>query len=385
MRAGGEIHRPFCFAMALLPLLLSRIRSRGPLTVAEFMELALYHPAHGYYSTAAQRSGRAGDFFTSVDVSPLFGASIAIQLAEMWRVLRDRGDETFELVEVGAGNGRLARDVMDAAARESPDFYRAIRLTLVERSAAARRHQAATLGPHLDKATAFRRTLPNRVTGVVYANELLDAFPVHVVTRTAGGVRELMVEECDGELVESVGPAPGAAVASHLEAGRIGIRRGERFEVGLAASRWMADVSRTLQRGFLMVFDYGREARELTSGSHPAGTLTASRRHALAPVSWLASPGECDLTSHLDLTAIRRAAERAGMVTLGILDQVYFLLALGLAGRIETGDDRRAMSQRIAARTLIMPGGLGSTMKAMIFAKAIGTPSLRGTVSGRLT
>src|SRR3990170_2046861 len=103
--------------MPLLPLLLSEIRSRGPMTAAEFMELALYHPSLGYYSRAEQRSGRAGDFYTSVDVGPLFGEMIAAQLAEMWDVLRSRGADAFDIVEAGAGNGRLARDVMDPAAR----------------------------------------------------------------------------------------------------------------------------------------------------------------------------------------------------------------------------------------------------------------------------
>ena len=132
--------------MSLLDRIISDIRLRGPLSVAEFMELALYDPERGYYAGAAQRSGRHGDFFTSVDVGPLFGEAIAAQLVEMWDVLRLRGAESFDLVEAGAGNGRLARDVMDAAAAHSPEFYRHIRLTLVERSAAARAAQPASLG-----------------------------------------------------------------------------------------------------------------------------------------------------------------------------------------------------------------------------------------------
>jgi SAM-dependent MidA family methyltransferase len=371
--------------MSLLPLLIAEIRSRGPLTVAEFMEHALYHPEHGYYSAADQRSGRAGDFFTSVDVGPLFGEMIAAQLAEMWEVLRARGAEAFDLVEAGAGNGRLARDVMDAAARHYPEFYRRIRLTLVERSARARQAQAATLGPHVDRVAALCTTLPAGITGAIYANELLDALPVHVVTLTPEGLREVVVSEQDGALVESLAPVSAPAIHEYLRAAGATVEAGARVEAPLAASAWVEEAAGSLRDGFLLLFDYGREARELYSSAHPAGTLTAYRGHRAEAGAWLATPGERDLTAHVDLTAVRRAAERCGLVTLGVLDQTYFLLSLGLAERVETGHDARAIGQRLAARTLMMPGGLGSTMKAMVFAKNVGAPLLRGTASGRLT
>jgi SAM-dependent MidA family methyltransferase len=371
--------------MSLLPLLVSEIRSRGPLTVAEFMELALNHPEHGYYAVAAQRSGRAGDFFTSVDVGPLFGGMLALQFAQMWDILRARGAEAFDIVEAGAGNGRLARDVMDRAARDFPEFYRCIRLTLVERSAAARAAQAATLAPHMARVEALGTTLPPRITGVIFANELLDAFPVHVVTRTAEGLREILVGERDGALLESLAPITRPAISEYLRDADITIRVGARIEVPLAASAWVGAAAAALREGFLLLVDYGQEACDLHSDAHPAGTLTTYRSHRAGGGEWLTDPGTRDLTSHVDLTAVRRTAERCGLVTLGLVDQTYFLLSLGLAEELETGHDRPAIRQRLAARTLIMPGGLGSTMKAMMFGKNVGAPQLRGTASGRLT
>ena len=370
--------------MPLLPLLLSSIRSRGPMTAAEFMELALYHPSLGYYSRAEQRSGRSGDFYTSVDVGPLFGEMIAAQLAEMWESLGSRGTDAFDVVEAGAGNGRLARDVMDAAAREFPELYRRIRLTLVERSAAARRAQAVRLEPHMERVAAIRASLPTDVAGVIYANELLDAFPVHVVTRTPEGVREVAVSERDGVLVESLMPLSSQELVEHLRSSDVVMDVGARVEVALAASAWVAGAAGALSRGFLLLFDYGREAHQLHS-AFPGGTLTTYRGHRSAAGDWLTDPGERDLSAHVDLTAVRRTAEASGLETLGILDQTYFLLSLGLAERLETGQNQRAMRQRLAARTIMMPGGLGSTMKAMVFAKNVGKPPLRGTASGRLT
>jgi SAM-dependent MidA family methyltransferase len=299
----------------------------------------------------------------------------------MWRVLHAHGAGAFDLVEAGAGNGRLARDVLDAAVRHHPDFYANVRLTLVERSPAARAAQRAVLGPHLERLVAVRDDLPAAVDGVIYANELLDAFPVHVVAMTAEGMREVVVSERDGVMLEALAAISDPALVSHLPRMDIGAR----MEVGLAAAGWARDAAAALHRGFLLLFDYGHEPGEAHSRAHPDGTLMAYRAHRAEPRHWLAAPGDTDLTAHVDLTAVRRAAEGAGLRTLAIVDQTYFLLSLGLADRVETGHDRDAVRQRLAARTLVMPGGLGSTMKAMVFAKGVGAPSLRGIASGRLT
>ena len=295
------------------------------------------------------------------------------------------GPRAFDLVEAGAGNGRLARDVMDAAAAHFPEFYPHIRLTLVERSAAARAAQPASLGPHMAGRPSLRDTLPPAVNGVIFANELLDALPVHVVTRATEGWREVVVDAHGGTLVESTRPLSLPAVSEHLRAADVDVPEGARVEVGLAASEWMLAAARTLQQGFLLLFDYGHDPGAAHSVLHPGGTLTSHRKHRDEAGAWLTLPGERDLTASVDLAAIRRAAEAGGLLTLAVVDQTYFLLSLGLAARLETGHDRRAVGRRLAARTLMMPGGLGSTMKVMVFAKGVGAPPLRGTAPGRLT
>lgn len=367
--------------MSAHDIIVRRIRERGPITVAEFMEIALYDPAHGYYAGAAQRSGRAGDFFTSVDVGPLFGELIAVQLEEMWRLL---GCGAFDLVEAGAGNGRLTNDILDAAARDFPGFYASIAVTLVERSEAACAAQRATLGAHAPRLAASRAGLPPRIEGALIANELLDAFPVHVVITTGDRLQEIYVGERDGALVEVDGDLSEAARAE-LSALGTPLPAGVRAELCPGARAWMARAGAALTRGFLLLIDYGHDARELHSHAHASGTLVAYRSHTAGAIGWLDRPGSSDLTAHVNLTAVRQAAADAGLDVLGIVDQTYFLIALGLAERLETGDDRRAVSQRLSARTLIMPGGLGSTMKVMLFARGLGTPALRGLAGGRLT
>ncbi len=373
---------PF-FVTALLPILISRIQERGPLTVAEFMDLALYHPQHGYYAAAAQRSGREGDFFTSVDVGPLFGQMIAAQLDEMWTVLREAGAQRFHLVEAGAGNGRLARDILDAVAERHDDLHDHLDVTLVERSGAARAQQPEVLGRHRVDSQADLPS-PSSVTGVILANELLDALPVHVVRMREDGLREVYIGERNGRLIEIEDAPSGREIADYVARMDVPLRPGTTMEAGLEAVRWMQAAAATIDRGFLLLVDYGHTASQLFA-THTSGTLMAYRSHVATERGWLDEPGARDLTAHVNLTAVRDAAESAGLTTIGIVDQMYFLTSLGIAERLDGGQDLKSLARRLAAKTLLMPGGLGSTMKVFAFGRGIGRPPLTGLSSGRLT
>jgi SAM-dependent MidA family methyltransferase len=370
---------------SLLTLIREQIRAGGPLTAAAFIDLALYHPEFGYYARTGRRSGRGGDFFTSVDVGPLFGELLAVQIAECFEWLDSNPQAPgpnpgapLDLVEAGAGDGRLARDVLDALERGRPDLYARTRVRLVERSPEATLAQAETLGHHAqlrredEPGTSTRTRLPDGVTGIVYGNELLDAFPVHIVVMREGGLREIFVGEKGETLVEMEGAPSTPALRAYLDRAAITLERGARAEINLAADDWIAEAAQKIDRGFLMLIDYGHEAAQLYSGSHATGTLmTFSSHQATSRIAdWLREPGERDITSHVDLTMVRMSAERAGFTTLGITDQTYFLMGLGL---LERGV--RRINQ---AKTLMLPGGLGSTHKVMIFGKGIGRPALKG-------
>lgn len=376
---------------SLLSLVRDRIRTDGPITAAAFIELALYHPEYGYYTRAGRRSGRGGDFYTSVDVGSLFGELLAVQIAECFDSLSGdcqapgpKPQAPLDLVEAAAGDGRLARDVLDALQRERPDLYERTRMTLVDRSGTATGTQAETLQHHARQLREDARSesstlaeLPDCTVGVVYANELLDAFPVHVVVMRQEGLKEIFVADQNGTLVEIEAAPSTPALQAHLDRGGIALQAGGRAEINLAADDWIATAGRRIERGFLVLIDYGHEARELYSGSHATGTLTtfASHRAASRTSDWLRDPGERDITSHVDLTAVRLSAERAGFTTLGITDQTYFLLGLGLL-------ERAGVERTNQAKTLMLPGGLGSTHKVMIFSKGVGQPSLKGLSYG---
>jgi len=379
------------------------------------MEAALYHPDFGYYARAVQRSGRAGDFFTSVDVGTLFGELLAKQAAEMAQCLdRERPSGrpgSFDLVEAGAGNGRLAADMLRALKRDAPRTYETTNLHLVEASAEARAVHRSTLGESAERLSSSSAALPESFDGVLIANELLDAMPVHQVVMREEGLREVYVESGENGLRLREGPLSTSRLASYFTDLDIRLEPGWRAEVGLAAVDWVRDAARRLKRGFIVLIDYGHEAAELYSGSHSTGTLTTFAQHRSAgpesaTVPWLRNPGQQDLTAHVEFTSVRRAAEGEGCTTLGFTDQMYFLLALvtGLPGQAreagdaarEAGDAAREVGdalqgvpqlealsakQRLALKTLAMPGGLGSTMKVILFGKNVGRPRLTGLSS----
>jgi SAM-dependent MidA family methyltransferase len=386
------------------------VRERGPITVAAFMDLALYHPEFGYYARAARRSGRAGDFFTSVDVGPLFGELLEVQFAEMANLLESLSpNSAFDLVEAGAGNGRLAADVLRAMEQRHPDLLQRMRLSLVEASPAARAAQGETLRGIFDRPFASSEAPPDGIEGVVFANELLDAFPVHQVVMREDGLKEVYVEaaSCRADLLgppprsdprraDLLGP-PGSDVsnpprlriregplstpslAEYLDRLHVELEPGWRAEINLRAVEWVRAVARRLRRGFVVLIDYGHEAHDLYSASHSAGTLTSFTRHtnpqADSVPAWLEHPGDQDITAHVDFTSVRAAAEAEGLTTIGFLDQTYFIL--GLIGAQDAGRTP-AFRERLALKTLLMPGGLGSTMKVLILGKDVGAPALRG-------
>jgi len=374
----------------LRSLICKNIKDSGALTVAEFMSLALYHPVHGYYARAPKRTGRTGDYFTSVDVGPQFGRLLAKQLDEMCQLLGSGSTRNFELVEVGASNGQLALDILDAATSLYPQLYEAIKLTLVEASPSARAIQRETLGKHQELLVRQLETLPDKICGVILANELLDALPTHAVTMTTDGLREVFIGLDGKRFVERIGPPSTPELARYLKRLDITPETGWRGEINLAAIDWIRSASQRLQRGFIILIDYGHQATELYSGHLNAGTLTTFHRHLVSvhgidpqqldDPEWLACPGQQDITSHVDLTSVRNAALAEGLDELGFMDQTKFLLGLGALDMTNVGlSEPDALRHRLAIKTLLVPGGLGSTHQVLLLGKQVGSPPLIGS------
>lgn len=372
--------RPRATRPPLHALLVARIREGGPLTFAAYMRECLYHPEHGYYSRPEAR--RFSDYYTSVDVHPVFGRLLARQTLEMWEMLGRPAP--FLLVEAGAGAGRLAGHILDFAARRLPEFYAAVEYIAVERSAARRAAHAAALGEHVTAGKVrwvgeFREPV---VAGCIFSNELLDALPVHRVVRQGGELSEIYVALDGEELVEQRGPLSAPAVAEFFVLQGAELLEGQQAEAGLEACAWVEDAGRRLGRGFVLTVDYGHEARELYDERHLRGTLLAYARHR-ASEEFYAAPGEQDLTAHVSFTALDCAGRRAGLERTGLVSQSHFLLAMGRGNDFaDLYEEGQSETERIRARlllkNLIHPEGMGETFQVFVQHKGVEAPRLTG-------
>ena len=360
--------------------LMQQIRAQGAITFAEFMHQCLYHPALGYYSRA--ESERFADFYTSVDVHPIFARLLARQLAEMWERLGRPAE--FWAVEAAAGTGRLAAQMLDFAARELKEFYAALRYTAVEVSAARRAAHATALGHHISAARAHSvAELPAEIpNGCIFSNELLDALPVHRVCVEHGELREVYVTAEGETLREELRPPSTPEIGGFFRQQNVTLREGQQAEAGLAACRWLADAGARLQRGFVLTVDYGHETAGLYNERRQRGTVMAYSRHTVSD-DLLRSPGEQDLTAHVNFTALDLWGRRVGLERTGLVTQLAFLVALGrgneFADLYEPGaSEVEKLRGRLLLKTLIHPEGMGETFRVLIQHKGIKAPALTG-------
>jgi SAM-dependent MidA family methyltransferase len=357
----------------LAELLAERIRRYGPLTFADYMRECLYHPTHGYYSKA--EATRFADYYTSVDVHPIFGRLLARQFAEMWENLGQ--PEEFMLVEAGAGVGRLATHILDFCASKLSDFYQVLEYVAVERSASRRDQAAGRLKQHAEAghATASAEIPLHISTGCLFSNELVDALPVHRVVRQGGAPKEIFVGFADGRFTDHIAELSTCAITEYFAAQGITLCDGHQAEAGLEACDWITEVGRRLERGYVLTIDYGHRAAELFDDHHMRGTLLAYHDHR-ATENYYSSPGQQDLTAHVNFTALETWGKRSGLETSGLTSQTSFLLALGQRNEFaDLHDDGEPEMDRVRARlqlkTLIHPEGMGERFQVLIQQKGV--------------
>ncbi len=360
---------------ALTGIIAAEIAARGGwISFARYMELALYEPGLGYYAGGAQKFGghaSGGDFLTAPELTPLFAQSLARQVAQ---VLAAAGPV---IIEVGAGSGRLAADLLPALDELGclPERYRILELSGALR---ARQHQAlAERAPrHLDRVE-WLDTLPDAFSGCVIGNEVLDAMPSHALRWSeTGGINEIGVGLSAGRLVESERPAEGALLAA---AHALEIASAWRGEISLAVRAWVSDLSRRLSRGALLLIDYGLPCHELYHPLRDGGSIRCHYRHRVhQDPFWL--PGLSDITSHVDFTAVAEAGHDAGLEVMGYCSQANFLLNCGIGELLsgpEVGADETAnLRARGAVNVLLSPNEMGELFKVIALGRGIPGPLL---------
>lgn len=347
--------------------LLRRIADEGRVTFRDAMDSALNDPDDGWYGAGKAAIGAGGDFTTSPELSPVFGACIASWVAGQWERLKR--PPSLAVVEFGAGKGSLARAVLDTLRDDSADAYASARYVLVERSGAMRAHAREAVLKHAGRVEfldSFRTSEPSDAT-IVVSNEFVDALPVHVARVLADGqFEELFVTaDSDGRFSGCWDRPSTGRIANYAQRFVPGIESGLefRFEAGLDAWDWIEGITRGRRSGGVLTFDYGDVADRVAGPRHPEGTLRAMRaRRPVADV--VASLFEADLTVDVNFDVLASTSLASGWTVAPLVTQVEWLVRFGALDRIGSAASS-PIAERLAMKTLIAPGGLGDRLKVL--------------------
>ncbi|MBD2571077.1 class I SAM-dependent methyltransferase [Anabaena lutea] len=353
------------------------------ITFAEYMDMVLYHPEYGYYSSDTVKIGfQGGDFFTSSSLGNDFGELLAVQFFQMWQIL---GQPTpFSLVEMGAGFGILASHILNYLKLQHPDFFTVLEYIIIEKSPSLRQEQQQRLQDQNVRWCNLEEIAPNSIIGCFFSNELVDAFPVHQFTLEAGELREIYVttsqnltpetpsllgEKSNIEFIEVLGEPSTPQLAAYFDLVEIELSQstyadGYRSEINLAALDWLSIVADCLQRGYVLTIDYGYPSSRYYNPRRSQGTLQCYYHHRHHDNPYI-NIGRQDITAHVDFTALESWGKKCGLNSVGWTQQGLFLMALGLGERLATLSSQnqplsQVLNRREALHQLISPTGLGS-------------------------
>ena len=344
------------------------------ITFADYMDLVLYHPKAGYYTSGQVDIGKAGDFFTAASLGSDFGELLAENFVEMWEKLER--PNPFDLVEMGAGKGELAEDILTYLSQHYPQCLQGLHYHIIEQSPALRKQQQAKLKPWENKVTLRWETweeIPDSaLVGCCFSNELVDAFPVHRVQLEGGALQEIYVslaeENTESPFQEVIDTPSTSQLQTYFQT--VGITfpasdypEGFQTEVNLAIQPWLATVSRCLKQGYLLTIDYGYPAEKYYNPQRYAGTLQCYVEHQRHNDPYYLI-GQQDITSHVDFTAIETYGKQYNLEFYHFTQQALFLMSSGLGDRLNALSQggfnvMEVLQRRDALHQLIDAMGLG--------------------------
>ena len=361
-------------SMPLSQIIIDRIRREGPLSFRDFMEMALYYPGYGYYTSEREKLGEAGDFYTSPYLGPLFGEMIAGQLEEMWRAL---DGQPFTIVEYGAGTGWLCRDILNKL-QENRQLYEGLQYFIIEKSPSMREREQRLLPEKVRWLDSLKDIPP--INGCILSNELVDNFAVHQVVMGEGKQLMEVYVGFDNGFCEILRPASDA-LKDYFQQLKVNLPKGYRTEINLEATAWIQTIASALHRGFVLTIDYGHPSSVLYTDSRRAGTLVCYHRHRInhSPYDFI---GEQDITHHVNFSALEHWGRTNGLECCGYTNQARFLQGLGLTRYIQkmeaadAGDTTSRMERIQQLRTLFLE--MGEKFKVLIQRKGLGRLCLSG-------
>jgi SAM-dependent MidA family methyltransferase len=355
--------------------IINKIMQEGPVTFETFMEMALYEPGLGYYASADTEIGRAGDFYTSQHLHPAFGAMIGKQLEEMWEIMGKPRE--FFAVEPGAGAGILCLDILNYLHQR--EIFHSLIYVIAELNPFLQNRQEKLLEKYSGKVKwVSSLTELSPLKGCILSNELLDAFPVHLVEMEEE-LKEVCVTIQNSSFYEMKARPHTSELGGYLTEFSINIPKGYRTEINLRVREWIRSAGEILSEGFIFTIDYGFPAWDYYSEDRNRGTLLCYFKHQTTEDPYR-NIGEQDITAHVNFSSVKKWGEDLGIRTIGFCRQGTFLISLGIDELIQElySDSVDYLFEVSKIKRLIFPGTLGETHKVMVQYKGNGSPSLRG-------
>lgn len=367
--------------MSIENLIKNRIsEDEGYITFNDFMTISLYDEIYGYYTKSHPPVGKDGDFITSPHTGPLFGALITVQLNEFNNILNN---PFFDIVEMGAGAGYLAYDILNYLKGNFNEFYKRIRFHIVEPFANSLKIQQERLSSFQNKIFFYStiKELPS-ITGCFISNELLDAFPVHLIHKKNGSFKEVALTLKSDEIVEILIDIQSDSFLSKYINKYIPstLPDGYVTEVNLDIKNWFENINEKIVKGYIFTIDYGFTSKEYYNPSRNKGTLLCYKDHRLNE-NYLKVPGEQDITAHINFSYLSHIGKNFNYITEGYTDQVSFLGSLDFQQTYNSlfGEINPLSPEYMAVKRLIIPQGMGTSHKIMIQSKNINSElSLKG-------
>ena len=354
--------------MELTEIIVQRIKSKGAISFCDFMEMALYYPGLGYYTSEKEKFGKKGDYYTSPGLSSLYGKMIGKQLEEMWRNMEEG---SFTIVEYGAGAGELALDILNYL-ENNPAFFQKIKYYIIEKSTTLKNQQQQLLKTKVNWIQDIGEL--NGFTGCVLSNEVLDNFSVNAVVMKEE-LMEVFVAYEDG-FTEVLHPASGE-LKNYLAEQKIMLPKDYRTEINLGAIEWIQSIADNLKRGYVITIDYGYLCNEYYANNRNLGTLACYHQHTVTDQLY-ANIGRQDITAHVNFSALHVWGKKYGLDYTGFCNQNYFLRSLGLANYLRQMETDNLYSRETLFQVNKLLMDMGNKFKVLIQQKSLPDKALTG-------
>jgi len=364
--------------LSLSDIIQKKIRKEGPISFHDFMEMALYYPELGYYTSASDKIGKHGDYYTSPYFTSIYGDLVAKQLEEMWLLT---GKTDFTIVEYGAGTGALCLDILNRL-KNNPEFYAKLKYCIIEKSEAMRRKEREILlAAEINDGKIYWYNSIQEIppfTGCVLSNEVVDNFSVHKVVMRENGLMEVFVDYEDG-FTEVLLPAQ-EKLKNYFAGLNITLPIGFHTEVNLQAIEWIKEISDSLHKGFVLTIDYGYPSSELYRSYRRLGTMICYNKHTVNDLPYN-DIGQQDITTHVNFSALDVWGVQYGLRSCGFTSQSQFLLGLGLTEQLRRMELNKKNNYLIKEKLLLLHTllmSMGKKIKVLIQQKGLERPVLSG-------